>query len=120
MKGLLGSGVVSIALPLGNLHEHEWDRICTIVGFPKSILPFFPGQRRASGSGSQRIPEQRTPSPQLLPLAEHRDHVSVLSGFEVKAPNNDAHVSGPWAYCRDVRYRMRVVALVSRDQRSIK
>ena len=32
---------------------------------------------------------------QLAPLSGHLDTLSVLSGFEVKAPNNDAHTSGP-------------------------
>ena len=35
---------------------------------------------------------------QTVPLAKHQQHLSVCSGFEVKAPNDDAHTSGPCGF----------------------
>lgn len=97
LKGFLGSGLVSIALPpLEIFMNTNGTAYAQSSGFPNRFCLF------SWGNGVHPdlwIPDEVgnnwTPSPQLSPLADHQEYVSVLSGFEVKAPNNDAHVSGP-------------------------
>lgn len=97
LKGLMGGSVVSVALPpLEAFMNVNGTAYAQETGFPDRFCLF------SWGNGVHPdlwIPEESGTSwsltPQLMPLSDHKDYVSVLTGFEVKAPNNDAHVSGP-------------------------
>jgi hypothetical protein len=97
LKGLMGGSIVSVALPpLEACMNVNGTAYAQETGFPDRFCLF------SWGNGVHPdlwIPEESGTAwgltPQLMPLSDHKDYVSVLTGFEVKAPNNDAHVSGP-------------------------
>jgi hypothetical protein len=95
LRGLLGGAAVSVALPA---FESLLGRGAHASGgiSPKRFVLFFWG----NGIQPPRwIPADEGPnwtlSEQLAPLAPVKESLTVLSGFEVKTGNSDAHFSGP-------------------------
>jgi hypothetical protein len=97
LRGLLGGGVVTIGLPmfeafLNNTHTAYADG----DALPKRFGIFY--------WGNGVLPDLWTPkgsgaswelSPTLLPLAEMKSKISVVSGMKVPIANAVPHISGP-------------------------
>ena len=97
LKGLLGGAAVSIALPpLEAFFGAAGTAFANESSYPTRFGLFSWG----NGVHPQYwIPESMgtdwTLTPQLLPFETVKSKISVISGMEVKAPNIDAHGSGP-------------------------
>ncbi len=97
LRGMLGSAAVSMALPpLEAFFDASGRAYATTGAFPRRFGLFF--------WGNGVLPERWVPtgtgadyalSEQLAALAPVKEHVAVLSGFEVKTGNPIAHISGP-------------------------
>ena len=100
LKGLLGGSAVSVALPPLEIFMNTiGSAYAQASAFPSRFCLF------SWGNGvhpNKWIPEQTgenwQPNEQMIPLLAHREYLSVCTGFEVKAPNNDAHTSGPCGF----------------------
>jgi len=97
LRGVLGGGAVAIALPpLEAFFDDNGVAYALDGTFPKRFGLFFWG----NGILPDRwIPQTVGPdwelTPQLAPLAPIKDHVTLISGMEVKTGNPVAHISGP-------------------------
>jgi hypothetical protein len=97
LRGIMAGTAVSVALPpLEAFMNLNGTAYAQDSGFPNRFCLF------SWGNGVHPdlwIPDESGTdwalSPQLMPLSPHKEYLSVMTGFEVKAPNNDAHVSGP-------------------------
>jgi hypothetical protein len=97
LRGMLGGSAVSLALPPLDAFFDGHGRAYASTGeFPTRFGLFFWG----NGILPDRwIPAQSGAewalSEQLAPLANVREHLTLVSGTEVKVSNIDAHISGP-------------------------
>jgi hypothetical protein len=99
LQGAFGSTSLALALPfLEIFHEQRAKAYANTGGFPQRFCLFF--------WGNGNIPQKWVPdavglgnewqlSEQLSPLADVKEHIGVLMGYEVKVPNLNAHESGP-------------------------
>lgn len=97
LRGVLGGTAVAVGLPFLELFSGKGHVAHAAAdGFPGRFLLFFWGNGMLP---DYWIPEATGPdwelTPQLAGLANVKSDVSVLTGFEVKVPNDDAHSSGP-------------------------
>ena len=97
LKGISGGALLTLALPpLETFMNQHGTAYAQESGFPNRFCLFSWG----NGVHPEKwipdaVGDTWVPKSQLAPLSGHLDTLSVLSGFEVKAPNNDAHTSGP-------------------------
>lgn len=98
LRGLLGSTVVSIALPpLDIFFNSHGTAYAGGLPFPTRFGIYFWGNGvrpdrwvpTRAGSG-----DQWQLSEELAPLAPHKDKITVISGLQVKIPNRIPHWSG--------------------------
>ncbi|MCB9535583.1 MAG: DUF1552 domain-containing protein [Myxococcales bacterium] len=100
LRGLLGGAAVTIALPplealMGRGRAHAAE------GFPKRFGIFYwgngilPDRWNPIGQGSGDDWQLNT---QMAPLANVKDHLTVVSGTKVKTGNPIAHTSGPGGF----------------------
>jgi hypothetical protein len=99
LRGLLGAAAVSIGLPpLEIFMTDNGDAYAGESGFPKRFGWWFFGNGvhaekwvpEATGVG-----DEWELSPQLAPLADHKDAITVVSGLKVFMPNSVPHGTGP-------------------------
>lgn len=97
LRGILGGAAVGVGLPWLEFMAHPAQaRAAGTDAFPRRFVLFFwgngmlPDRWVPTGTGTDY-----TLSEQLQPLASIREHVTVVSGMAVKAPNIGAHSSGP-------------------------
>jgi hypothetical protein len=121
LRGVLAGGV-AVAVPLprlgGMLNEHgtayaAGDALPVRFGswfFGNGTIPdrWVP---RAAGSG-----DEWALSEQLAPLAAVKSHLSVLTGFDIKIPDNAPHASMPCAALTGAQVNGNTVKLPSIDQ----
>ncbi len=97
LRGLVGGALTTVALPF---FESLGGRARASGGLaPKRFMLYFWG----NGIQPARwIPADSGPdwtlSEQLQPLAPVKDAISLITGLEVKTPNDDAHISGPGGF----------------------
>ena len=96
LRGVLGGTAIALGLPPLEAFFNSSGTAYANGATPRRFGMFFWG----NGILPERwIPTDTGPdwtlSEQLLPLAAVRDHVTLLSGMEVKTGNPLAHVSGP-------------------------
>ncbi len=95
LRGLLGGAAVGVSLPM--LEATLGHRAFAQGSFPTRFGLFF--------WGNGMLPERWIPngegagddwqlSPQLMPLASVKDHITVVSGTNLKTPNEIPHHSG--------------------------
>ena len=100
LRGLLGGAAIGVALPpLEAFFNANGTAYAACGNFPKRFGMYFWG----NGVLPERwIPSTTGPdfalSDALAPLADFRDYLTVLSGFEVKTDNPIAHGSGPGGF----------------------
>jgi hypothetical protein len=96
LRGVLGGGLVTVGLP-------PLDIFFDTNGTAHADGTALPRRFGLCMWGSGMIPHRWVPrgvgtdyefSEQLAPLAGLRDHISVLTGYEVKTPNTIPHYSG--------------------------
>ena len=97
LRGVLGGAAVGVGLPWLEFMAHPVKaHAASTDAFPRRFVLFF--------WGNGMLPDRWVPtttganyqlSEQLQPLASIREHVTVVSGMAVKAPNIGAHSSGP-------------------------
>ena len=97
LRGVLGGAAVGVGLPWLEFMAHPVKaHAAGTDAFPRRFVLFF--------WGNGMLPDRWVPpttganyqlSEQLQPLASIREHVTVVSGMAVKAPNIGAHSSGP-------------------------
>jgi hypothetical protein len=97
LRGMFGGTALSLALPpMEAMFGHQGQAYASTGALPKRFGLFF--------WGNGIILDQWTPantgrdwtlSPLLEPLADVRDDVTLVTGYEVKVPNVIAHRSGP-------------------------
>ena len=96
LRGMMGAGVVSIALPpleafftssTAQAQQSSYPTRFGIFSWGNGVHPqhWIPDE----------VGEVWTPKSQVIPFERILPKISVISGMEVKAPNNDAHNSGP-------------------------
>lgn len=96
LRGMLGGAAVAVGLPpLEAFMNATGTAYAADSAFPTRYGSFF------WGNGVQSrfwVPEDQgenwTPTMQLAPLNPMKEHISVLTGMEVKLPNTLAHVTG--------------------------
>ncbi len=97
LKGMLAGATVSIALPpLEAFMNTNGTAYASGDGFPKRFGLFYWG----NGVHPELwIPSDTgrnwTPSQQLTPFVNLQNDLAVLTGFEVRTPNDSPHLSGP-------------------------
>ncbi len=97
LRGMLGAAAVSVALPPLEIFMNEHgDAYADTSGFPKRFGWWFFG----NGVHANRwVPAGDGPSwelsDQLAPLADVKDHITVVSGLKVYTPNSVPHGTGP-------------------------
>ena len=97
LKGMLGGAAVSIALPpmeaffgassTAFANESSYPTRFGIFGWGNGVHPQF--------WVPDEVGSEWTAKPQLAPFSNVKAKMAVISGMEVKAPNIDAHGSGP-------------------------
>ncbi len=97
LRGMLGGTALALGLPpLEAFFNSNGTAYAVDGAFPKRFGLFF--------WGNGMLPDRWIPpttgedwemSPQLAPLEAVRQHITVLSGMEVKTGNTDPHFSGP-------------------------
>lgn len=96
LRGVLGGGLVSIGLP-------PLDIFFNTNGTAYADGTTLPRRFGLCMWGNGMIPDRWTPnglgadyefSPQLAPLTDLRDSISIITGYEVKTPNTIPHFSG--------------------------
>jgi hypothetical protein len=97
LRGMLGGTAVAVALPiLEMMLNGNGDALADGSGLPKRFGWWFFGN---GAHESQWTPDGTGPdwqlSPQLMPLAEVKDDITVVSGMKVYLPNSVPHGSGP-------------------------
>ncbi len=98
LRGVLGGTAVAVGLPFLELFADRPGQLARAAadGFPGRFVLWFWGNGMLP---DYWIPGATGPdwelTPELAPLASVKADVSVLTGFEVKVPNDDAHASGP-------------------------
>jgi len=100
LRGLLGGAAIGVALPpLEAFFNANGTAYAACGNFPKRFGMYF--------WGNGVLPERWIPSTTgadfvisdaLAPLADFREYLTVLSGFEVKTDNPIAHGSGPGGF----------------------
>lgn len=97
LRGVLAGAAISVALPpLELFFDSNGVAYADGSGFPRRFGLFFwgngtlPDRWVPQGTGKDWVT-----SPQLAPLQPMRDHLSVVTGLEVKVVNAVAHHSGP-------------------------
>jgi hypothetical protein len=93
LRGLLGGGLVTVGLPFLEV----WSRRASAApdSFPKRFGLFFWGNGMRESWAPMGTGTSYELSPTLMPLAEHKAKISVVSGMNVPIPNAVPHVSGP-------------------------
>ncbi len=107
LRGMVGGSIVALALPpLEAMLDAHGEALADGTQLPRRLVTWFWGNGVALTNGSDAgspirfFPSQTGPgyelTPQLQPLESVRDHVSVLSGFQVSAsiPNRRGHHDG--------------------------
>ncbi len=94
LRGVLGGAAVTVALPhLPSLLSREARAADSLLPKRFGIVTWgngvVPDKWEPTGTGADY-----TMSPELMPLADLRDHFSVVTGYEVKVPNRIPHFSG--------------------------
>lgn len=97
LKGILAGATVSIGLPpLEAFMNSNGTAYASGSGFPKRFGLFYWGN---GVHPDLWIPSDQgadwTLSQQLTPFADVKSSIAVLTGFEVRTPNDDPHLSGP-------------------------
>lgn len=107
LRGVFGGSAVAIGLPLleAMLSPRAW--AASADGFPRRFGVFFWGNGTLPGDPDKPAenPDRWTPigtgagdawslSEQLLPLAAHKDKLTVVTGMSMKLPNVEPHGSG--------------------------
>lgn len=97
LKGMLGAAAISVALPpLEAMMNSTGTAYAGGTAFPKRFGVWFwgngviPDAWTPQGEGASW-----TPSPLLMPLAEVREHLTVITGTRVATLNTVPHGSGP-------------------------
>jgi hypothetical protein len=97
LRGLLGGTSVAVALPILEMMLNDnGTALANGNGLPKRFGWWFFGN---GVHADKWVPEGSGPdwelSPQLMPLAEVKSEVTVVSGLKVYLPNSVPHGSGP-------------------------
>jgi hypothetical protein len=121
LRGLLAGGVsVAVPLPrLGGMLNESGTAYADGAAMPLRFGVWFFGNGiipdrwvpRQVGSG-----DEWQLSEQLAPLTAVKSHLSVLSGFSIKIPNNSPHASAPCAALTGAQVQGNSVKLPSIDQ----
>lgn len=121
LRGLLAGGVsVAVPLPrLGGMLNESGTAYADGAAMPLRFGVWFFGNGiipdrwvpRQVGSG-----DEWQLSEQLAPLTAVKSHLSVLSGFSIKIPNNSPHASAPCAALTGAQVQGNSVKLASIDQ----
>ncbi len=96
LRGMLGGAAATVALPLLDVMVDDGGiALADSGGFPRRFGLFFWGNGMDPSRWAPTIsgPDFELTS-QLLPLASVKQHLTVVSGFEVKVPNAVTHHSG--------------------------
>lgn len=99
LRGLLGGALVSIGLPplerFLNAHGTAYAD-ATSDGFPKRFGTFFWGNGVVTEKWiptGEGLGDAWQLSEELMPLAALKDLITVVTGMQVKTPNNEPHLS---------------------------